>query len=1085
MSKVTNEEILALKQSGAFDSAWYLSTYPDVQLLRMDPAEHYLWIGRRMGRSPRPERSNVNPARGKNDVVSREGPGLLRPALGSSNWRRADDGFDARSYILANPDLRGFTDAQQLSDHWNLHGSKEARVGSGVSPYFSRRPWNGVLSAATLKVAFYGPVSALSGLGSAARGYVDALLSLDISLEVIDTTASLYPDKQNSIASPSISPDIIILHQNPDSLGNLFRLCDRKLLDGVYTIGIWVWEVMAFRPEWIEAFGAVDEIWTPSSFVTEAVEAAAPSGVPVRTIPHVVEAQSPVPGFDRSDFGIPDDAFAFLCVFDVSSAFERKNPIAVLDAFTEAFKNDPAAFLVMKFHSGNGDAVKIETMRRKYAASNILFLDLLMPPEQVAALKQLTDCLISAHRAEGFGLNIAEAMAIGKPVIATGYSGNLLFCDETNSLLVPSRLCEVEEGTRHYPAGSVWAEPDHDELVSAMRRLVADRTFAHALGEMAAGSIRHELGRERIAGLIELALDEVKDRKKQASLNWSQRSRLAWRHPGALGRAEFATGSWPTFSVIVPVYNISSALLRECVESILAQTYPHWELCICDDASTNPETLDYLETLRTRDQRIRIRRLSENGGISVATNAAVELATGEFLAFVDNDDTIEPDTLASYAAAIVENPGCALLYCDEDKIDFKGKYVEHYFKPAWSPEHLESCMYILHMLVVRKKVFLELGGYRQEYSGAQDYDLALRISRNGGQIVHVPRLLYHWRMIPGSASAEVDAKPEALANARRALEDYAEHRFGPDAKVEDGMFAGLFRISRAHLVQPPITLVMTTNNTTKEIEGRGKINLPGNFLSSIIEMTEYPNYRVIISSNGELSGECRTMLDKIGGREIIYTGSSEKFNFADKANFSMLSSETELIVLLNDDMEIRNGEWLGALVDQIVKEDVGAVGAHLCYPNDRIQHVGMVVGVNETSAHIYHGHPGDLVGYNGYSSIVRNYSAVTGACMATRRSLYERVSGFDRTFATDFNDTDFCLRLGQLGYRIVFTPFARLYHFESQTAVRSEQNPQEKALFLSRWRDVIENDPYHNPNLRKDSITFEPFDHLWPKHSVQ
>ena len=178
-------------------------------------------------------------------------------------------------------------------------------------------------------------------------------------------------------------------------------------------------------------------------------------------------------------------------------------------------------------------------------------------------------------------------------------------------------------------------------------------------------------------------------------------------------------------------------------------------------------------------------------------------------------------------------------------------------------------------------------------------------------------------------------------------------------------------------------------------------------------------------------------------------------------------------------MEVRNGGWLNALVDQIVKEEVGAVGAHLSYPNDRIQHVGMVLGVNETAAHVYHGHPGDSVGYNGYSSIIRNYSAVTGACMATRRSLYERAGGFDRAFATDFNDIDFCLKLRQRGYRIVFTPFARLYHFEGQTSVRTEQDPREKSLFLSRWQAVIENDPYYNPNLRRDSITFEPLQRVW------
>lgn len=1084
MSEVAYEEILALKESGTFDSAWYLSTYPDVQLLKMDPAEHYLWIGRKMGRPPRPDSAaksmKISPA-----IVRPESTRL--PASVSQNapqWVRMGNGFDARSYLLANPDLHGFQGPRELSDHWDLHGRAEARIGSGVSPYAARCPANGVQAKATLNVAFYGPVSAASGLGSAARGYAEALSKLEINLEVIDSTASLYPERKGSIGTPSRQPDLVILHQNPDSLGNLFRLVDRKLIDGVYTIGIWVWEVMAFRSEWIEAFGAVDEVWTPSDFVTDAVKAAAPSGVRVRTVPHVVTAPEKVSGHKRSDFGIPDDAFAFLCIFDASSTFERKNPLAVLEAFVEAFKNDPTAFLVMKFHSSNGDGAKIAEMRRKYAASNILFLDLLMPAEQVAALKQLTDCLVSAHRSEGFGLNIAEAMALGQPVIATKYSGNLLFCDETNCLLVPARLTEVQEETRHYPAGSIWADPDHEELVQAMRKVVTDRAFARNLGRDAAKSIRRQLGPQQVAGLIKTALDELKgEPREQLSSDWQQRRLLAWRHPGALGSAEFA-GAWPTFSVIVPVHNISAKLLGECVDSILAQTYPHWELCICDDASTNPDTLAYLESLRARDQRIRIRRLVQNSGISVATNAAVELGTGEFLAFVDNDDTIEPGALASYAAAIVDNPGCALLYCDEDKIDLSGNYVDHYFKPSWSPEHLESCMYVLHMLTIRKKTFLELGGYRPEYTGAQDYDLALRVARSGEQIVHVPQVLYHWRMIPGSASAEVDAKPQALANARGALQDYADIRYGPDAKVEDGLLTGLFRISRGHLVKPPITLVMTTNNATKEVEGRGRINLPEHFLRSIVEKTDYPNYRVLISSNGELSEGCRAILEGLDGREIVYTGDLRNFNFADKANFSMLSADTELIVLLNDDMEIRNAGWLGALVDQIVKEEVGAVGAHLCYPNDQIQHVGMVLGVNETSAHVYHGHPGDFVGYNGYSSIVRNYSAVTGACMATRLSLYKSVDGFDRAFAVDFNDTDYCLKLGQLGYRIVFTPFARLYHFEGQTSVRSRQDEQEKALFLSRWRDVIANDPYYNPNLRRDSITFQPMDHAWPRRST-
>ncbi|MBC2661992.1 glycosyltransferase [Novosphingobium flavum] len=1096
---MTQDDLAAFRQSGEFDPRWYLATYPDVGLSGMDPTEHYLRIGCKLGRPPRagladepaapaalsielpraPAPAPVSPAQGAAPAAANPALSSLVSRLRGVHPARGD--FNPLSYLLTNPDLVVLGGAEQLAAHWTEHGRGEARQGAGVSRYSERRPWTGPRDPDRLRVAFYGPISAASGLGVASRGYVAALRTLGVELEVVDAAPALYPDRGGTIAMPKAKPDVLILHINPDALGNFFRLVDPAILDDTYVVGAWAWELIAFRPEWIEAFGAVDEVWTLSDFITDAVRAICPVGVQVTTMPPVVEAPCPAAPASRREFGMPEDAFVFLSAFDVSSAFERKNPEAVLEAFSTTFRNDPAAFLVMKYHSSKSGGAQVAAMRRRYEASNILFLDSLMPEDKVAALRQAADCLVSAHRSEGLGLNIAEAMAIGKPVIATGYSGNMEFCDETNALLIPVSMTEVKHGTPHYPAGSVWGEPDGDALAAAMRRVVDDRAFATALGQRAAESVARDLSCQTIAWRIDTALARIAREGLQAMADLPDRARLAWLHPGALGSSEFATGDWPRISVIVPVYNIAPDLLEACVESVLRQTYPHWELCLCDDASTNPATVAYLERLRGRDQRIRIRRLARNGGISLATNAAVELSTGEYVAFLDNDDTIEPDALQCYAEAILQNPGCDLLYCDEDKIDFAGRYVDHYFKPDWSPEHLESCMYVLHMLTVRKRTFLALGGYRAEYTGAQDYDLALRVSRTGGSVVHVPKVLYHWRMIPGSASAEVDAKPDALINARRALADYAEQRYGPDARAEDGLLTGLFRITRGHLAQPPVTLVMTTNNGTKEVEGRGMINLPGNFLQSIVDRTDYPNYRVILSSNGVLSDQARSLLDRIGGREIVYRGSSSPFNFPDKANFSMLAAETEIIVLLNDDMEIRNSGWLGALVDQIVKEDVGAVGAHLCYPDGRIQHAGMVVGVNETCAHIYHGHGGDSVGYNGFTSIVRNYSAVTGACMATKRSLYEQVGGFDRAFGTDFNDIDYCLKLRSLGYRVVYTPFTRLYHFESQTAVRTEQNPQEKALFLSRWQDVIRRDPYYNPNLRRDSITFDPLEHCWPR----
>lgn len=1095
MEQIDDQELKALLASADFDAEWYTRAYRDVATSGLTAAEHYLWIGRHLGRKTRPSAMKAaQPA--VQDIAPPPAPAvpltpMTQPVPSTpapmtqhliERMPSTHSGFDARSYLAMHRDLAAFS-LDDAINHWRSHGKREGRVGSGVSRFSERRLPRSLPDKP--RIAYFGPLSAKSGLGTAARGYATALRHLDYDIEVIDITSALYMDFSTTVPTPSVKPDIVLISQNADSLGNLFRFVDQSILDNAYVIGLCVWELMAFDPKWRDIFAAFDEIWTPSTFCAEAVATIAPPHTRINVVPYVLAEPELQPTAERKQFGIPQDAYAFLYTFDVSSALQRKNPHAALDAFRDAFGSDPTKFLVVKYHSSKSSHERVRKMRRTYSASNILFMDLLLTEEQNAALKQVVDCVVSPHRSEGFGLNIAEMMALGKPVIATAYSGSLEFCNDSNCLMVPARLIEVEEGTLHYPAGAIWADPDHDALVAAMRTVALDGDTARDIAQNAEVFVREKLRSETIGRIIDGLLQDILVQKDtildEMNAGWEKRRHMAWRHSGVLSNHDMPLGEWPTISVIVPVYNIAPDLLDACVTSVRQQTYPFWELCLCDDASTNPATIDYLEQLRGSDQRIKIRRLKQNGGISVATNAAVEMATGSYLAFLDNDDTIELNALISYAEAITQNPGCALLYCDEDKISPDGTYVEHYFKPDWSPEHLESCMYVLHMLVVEKKTFLALGGYRLEFTGAQDYDLALRIARSGRQVVHIPKLLYHWRIVPGSAAQVVDAKPEALKNAKRALADYAQARYGPDARAEDGMLPGLFRITRGALVRPPVTLVMTTNNMTKDVPGKGTINLPTHFLHSIAEHTKYDNYRVLMSSNGVLEQECRDLLASIGGREIVYRGDNVNFNFADKANFSMLSADTELIVLLNDDMEIRNPGWLSALVDQIVKEDVGAVGAHLCYPNGNLQHAGMIMGINETTAHIYHGHGENTVGYNGYAAIIRNYSAVTGACLATRRSLYELVGGLDTAFATDFNDTDYCLKLGRIGYRTVYTPFARLYHFESQTSVRSSQKPDEKALFMARWADIIERDPYYNPNLRRDSITFEPAPDAWPR----
>lgn len=996
--------------------------------------------------------------------------------------------FDDEGYLFANPDVAIAVgrNSSAAYTHWLTHGRAERRLGSGLSPFSQRKPLRIPLGKSNIHIAFYGPLTAKSGLGEAARGHAAALQTLGLSIEIIDTTATLYPhQKFPPIVKPRAKADIVIIQQNADALQNFFQLVPPEILDDAYTIGIWVWELAAFNPAWIECFAAFDEIWSPSQFSADAIKCLAPPALPVVTIPYVVASSREIVHFSRSHFGIPEDAFAFLYAFDASSGMDRKNPEALIEAFTSAFGNSADVILVMKCHTTGHATKRLTEIRRAADRGNIILIDSLLGDNENRSLKQICDAFVSPHRGEGFGLNIAEMMALGKPVVATGHSGNLEFCNEQNSFLVDYDLVEVADRAGPYPLGYVWACPKHDSLVDQLIEVRSQSAKVKRIASKGQRDITANLSDKKIGALMSERFDEIRavsDDERPRLANQEKKIKHVWRHPLALSPCKEPAISnmseWPVISVIVPVYNISKHYLEACVASVLGQRYPYWELCLCDDASTLPETIETLESLRGIDQRIKIKRLSQNVGISRCSNAAAEISTGSYLAFLDNDDTIAPNALLSYAKAIRGNPDAKLLYCDEDKISTAGEYVDHYMKPDWSPEHLESAMYVLHMLVVRKSRFLELGGYREKYTGAQDYDLALRISLAGDQVVHVPEVLYHWRMIEGSASAQVDAKPTALLNARAALAEYAQRKFGAGASVEDGKLMGLFRVTRGRRFAPPVTLVITTNNGIKDIPGRGRINLAAHLVSSIIDRTDYPNYEIVVVSNGHLDEQLREILKQRGDREACYHYEG-RFNFASKANFAFDQVKTEIVVLMNDDMEVIVQDWLWHLVDHVDRADVGIVGAKLLYPDGRIQHAGVALGVNETAAHIYHGHPGDLVGYNGYPVVIRNYSAVTGACMATKKSIIREVGGFDETFEIDFNDTDFCLRVREAGYRVVYNPFCELYHFESQTAVRSSQSPKEKDQFLRRWEAIIARDPYYSPNLRNDSTTFEAKPSVW------
>ncbi len=563
---------------------------------------------------------------------------------------------------------------------------------------------------------------------------------------------------------------------------------------------------------------------------------------------------------------------------------------------------------------------------------------------------------------------------------------------------------------------------------------------------------------------------------------------MAWRKTAAL-RRRFPAGSYLSWiadpgergrvlaqgcriSVVVPVFNTAPRYLEACIQSVLAQSYPNWELCLCDDASTREDTRAALDRHRGTDPRIRIVRTQRNLHIARAANLAAEQASGRYLAFLDHDDLLHPMALYEVARADLAAPDIDLLYSDEDKVDEDGGHRHPYLKPDWSPEHLDSVMYLLHLLVVRKSLFWRLGGLRHEVSGAQDYDLALRAGAAARRVYHVDKVLYHWRMIPGSTSAEPDAKPYAPDAARIALEDSLRER-GVRATVEPGIAPGTFRVRRALLAEPQVTLLILTDHRRRDVKGRGEVDLLKNFITSVREKTTYRNTVVQVVDNGNADDATRRWLADRGAKLDAYAGGGP-FNFARKANHSFGLVRTEHVVMLNDDLEVITPDWIESLLEHSQRPEIGVAGAQLLFPDGTLQHAGVVLGVNGSAAHVFHGMPASQVGYYGFSHIVRNYSAVTGAVMATRMSVVRQLGGFDEALAIDYNDIDFCLRAQALGLRIVYTPFCQLYHFEGSTQVRQTQDPQEVALFLERWKSRIDRDPYYNANFTRNGTDFSP-----------
>jgi GT2 family glycosyltransferase len=537
-------------------------------------------------------------------------------------------------------------------------------------------------------------------------------------------------------------------------------------------------------------------------------------------------------------------------------------------------------------------------------------------------------------------------------------------------------------------------------------------------------------------------------------------------------RAQALLETGPLISVLVPTYNTPLVWLRRCIDSVLAQAWPRWELCVADDASPDPQVMAVLQEYAQADARIRVTRRDSNGHISAASNTALAMARGDYVALLDHDDELRPHALLEMAEAIVRHPDVQLAYSDEDKLDVEGQRFDPYFKPDWNPDLLRSQNYVCHLSVIRTDLVREAGGFRTGFEGSQDHDLILRCTERllPAQIHHVPKVLYHWRAIEGSTALTRDSKDYASAAGARAVEEHLL-RITRGAQVEE-LAHGHFRVRWPLPEQAPkVSLVIPT---------RDCFELLHTCVESLLGSTDYPNVELVVVDNQSSEPRALAYLAELGSRERVRVLRYDApFNYSAINNWAIGQCDGELVGLVNNDIEVISPGWLREMASQALRDEVGAVGAMLYYPNDTIQHAGVVLGVHGVAGHIYAGMPRGYHGHGARAWVAQELSAVTGACLLVRRKVFEEVGGLDERLHVAFNDIDFCLRLREHGYRNVWTPFAELYHHESASR-GSEDTDEKKARFAQevqfmkdRWGEVLPHDPAYNPNLSLQSLNFE------------
>lgn len=525
----------------------------------------------------------------------------------------------------------------------------------------------------------------------------------------------------------------------------------------------------------------------------------------------------------------------------------------------------------------------------------------------------------------------------------------------------------------------------------------------------------------------------------------------------------------PKISILIPMYNTKETFFAELIESLKAQTYINFEACLVDGSeSENKELMKYIDN----DKRFVYKFLGINKGISENTNEALKIATGEYVALLDHDDLLPKFSLFEVVNAINNsNNNVDFLYSDEDIIDFKHMRKNPHFKPDFSPDTLRSYNYICHFSILKKELIYKIGGFRSEYDGAQDYDLILRATEKAKHIVHISKILYHWRAHENSTSQNTDSKSYAFLAGKRAIEDQLE-RLQIKGKVEALKVPGTYKVTYEIVDNPLISIIIPNKDSILELK---------KCINSIL-MSTYKRYEIIIVENNSEKNqifEYYNILQKENKNIHVVEYKGKEFNFSKINNFGRTFAKGEYLLLLNNDVEVINNNWMEEMLGICQQKNVGIVGSKLLYFDNTVQHAGVIIGMGGVAGHIHKHIKSDDPGYFSRANIINNFSAVTAACMLIKSHIYDEVDGMDQNFKVAFNDVDFCMKVRKKGYLVVYTPFARLYHYESKT--RGDENTPEKRqrfsreieLFKNKWnKQLEEGDPYFNVNFRLDQYLF-------------